>query len=458
MTTATEPAKPAPVAVKSPPAPVVTEPAKPTPPAPAVMPSTESVVRAPAVPTGDDCPSCKPPVPALPPAAAAVLGKTTLEPAQPTDWRRSWDESKDAKTPAVTKVDGPPRELPKPPPVNNLELPQVDTRRPDPLKEPALYSKPTLADKVPVPPPAVSASMPAPAPMPVVNQPPAVLPPMASQPPAVLPPMTSQPPAAPKAADEAELRAMASQMQAEFYKGQPIPGTTQRLPLGAQSVAAAGQTAYVPVPVVTIPDVRRMPEPPRAQVPQAPQPNQEEWVNAFTPALPRGQQQPMQQPVPMYAGNAFAVPPAPNYPNHPPMPAGPMMVPHPYAAQPYGAMTPVTYSAPAPAMLSEPSAPAGQPLVNSLKTALAPSQREWAADKLALLDWKTNPQAVEALLKAAREDPAGTVRAACVRSLGRMNVNTMPVVEALKAMKADADPMVQHEVAQALAALTGGRP
>src|SRR5262249_47893682 len=53
-------------------------------------------------------------------------------------------------------------------------------------------------------------------------------------------------------------------------------------------------------------------------------------------------------------------------------------------------------------------------LLFKLRESLYPSQRELAADQLARLDWKTQPQIVSALLLGAREDQAATVRAGCV--------------------------------------------
>jgi hypothetical protein len=86
-----------------------------------------------------------------------------------------------------------------------------------------------------------------------------------------------------------------------------------------------------------------------------------------------------------------------------------------------------------------------------LRDGMYPSQREWAADSLTAVDWRNNPQVVQVLLTAAREDAAATVRAGCVQCLVKMNVNTPPVVAALQGMKNDSDPRVRHEIEQALA-------
>jgi hypothetical protein len=88
-----------------------------------------------------------------------------------------------------------------------------------------------------------------------------------------------------------------------------------------------------------------------------------------------------------------------------------------------------------------------------LKGSLYPSQREWAADCLSRQDWQAQPHIVAALVVAAREDPAAAVRAGCVRALGKMKANTLPVVQTVQSLKGDSDPRVRHEVDEALAAL-----
>ena len=97
-----------------------------------------------------------------------------------------------------------------------------------------------------------------------------------------------------------------------------------------------------------------------------------------------------------------------------------------------------------------------QHLLRILHESIYPSQREWAADQLADCDWKQNAPIVDALVKCAKEDPAATVRAGCIRALARMRVNTVPVVDALRTLKGDSDPRVQHEAEEALATLAPG--
>ena len=74
------------------------------------------------------------------------------------------------------------------------------------------------------------------------------------------------------------------------------------------------------------------------------------------------------------------------------------------------------------------------------------------------IDWRTNPQVVDALVTAAWKDVAATVRQACIHSLAIMGCNTMPVVNALQALRLDADPRVREEAEQALAALAPIQP
>jgi hypothetical protein len=82
-----------------------------------------------------------------------------------------------------------------------------------------------------------------------------------------------------------------------------------------------------------------------------------------------------------------------------------------------------------------------------------PSEREWAAERLGRLSWRAEPQIVTALVKAAREDVAPTVRAACIRTLARMKANTPQVLTQVRALQDDSDARVRQEVEQALGVL-----
>jgi hypothetical protein len=147
-----------------------------------------------------------------------------------------------------------------------------------------------------------------------------------------------------------------------------------------------------------------------------------------------------------------AMPPAMPYGAVPAVPYAAAPPAQPWAAAPYAnpAMdrggVPVAFQAPATVT------PEGvQQMVGLLRTSLYPSQREWAADYLAGLDWRTHPEVLNALVSASREDPAPTVRAACALCLGRMNVSPDLVGETLQALKADADPRVRQAAETSLA-------
>jgi hypothetical protein len=265
-------------------------------------------------------------------------------------------------------------------------------------------------------------------------------------------------------------------------------GMNGKTPLGAGSVLQAGDPRYVPVPIVTMPDTRRQPMPPAAQIPQAPQPNQSYTANAFTNGT-----MPTPPPVAMgeMTGNAFGpnayaatmaegafhegMPNARGYTNPgfappgyggmgygqplPTMPVGAAVQPG-FYGPPRGQMVaPASYYiqpyAPSPAPLMQPAAPAVdvQSLLNQMHDSMLPSQREWAAIQLSELDWRTQPQVVDWLVQSAKDDPAASVRAGCVHGLAKMNVNTPPVIAAINSLRSDPDVRVQREASDALAKL-----
>lgn len=89
-----------------------------------------------------------------------------------------------------------------------------------------------------------------------------------------------------------------------------------------------------------------------------------------------------------------------------------------------------------------------------LKDSMYPSERETAAEHLSEVNWHSQPQVVASLMKAAREDPAATVRAACVHALAQMKVNTPGAVALVRDLKSDRDPRVRQEAEEALSALS----
>jgi len=268
-------------------------------------------------------------------------------------------------------------------------------------------------------------------------------------------------------------------------------------PLGVQSVMGAaagtgGQVQFVPVPIITVPDLTRPPMPPM----HAPQPilqrnaamasayapaskalgpnmttTDEGMMNAFT-SMPSREQVAL-------ATNAFTNgEPAVAYGQSPMMPTTtqPMLPRSPYAAvsSPYATVSYGASSTAAAAPMSHPvmtagyqaalppgmaasPAPAEQPMLAALRDSLFPSQREWAVEGLATLDWHVHPEVVQALVSAARQDPAATVRAACVHHLAKMQVRTALVMDVIQKSSADADPRVRLEADQALSAMHAGQ-
>lgn len=274
-----------------------------------------------------------------------------------------------------------------------------------------------------------------------------------------------------------------------------------------------GPICYLPVPMVTLPQrgpapgaqvpmppmvaMQRYGPPPMVYQPVPYQaPGDKQAGNAFSePAAPAPKEAASAKTA--AAGNAFSEPAplqsgmvtypmtmAPRYPMpmmqarpwpQGPMPAGPYQMgypvasagyPNPYAMQPrypqgYPVMQqqpmqqpvmPVAYQ-PAPMAAGTPGSnwQSPQQMIATLRGALYASQREWAAMSLASVDVRQVPQAVDALVAAARNDGAATVRAACVQSLARMNVGAPVLQPVLEALKDDADPRVRMEVEQTAA-------
>lgn len=277
------------------------------------------------------------------------------------------------------------------------------------------------------------------------------------------------------------------------FPGQPLGGVGQ-MPMGAQSVIAAGsgvptRMTYVPVPVWNQPEPTRPPNPPPARIPDPPQPTA--FVNAFMPQpnmpKPAPGIQPNMQPMMMAQGNPMMQPQMAQMmqmPNGYGMPGAPMMpmmqMPQRpmaqvnYPAQYQGPMPPnpfqgqiqqTGYAQPgmpmpqqmnpamdrrfAPAM---PMANQGElaQLFHVLKESMFPAQREWAANTLSAFDARQNPEIVAVLLDCAKQDSAATVRAGCVYSLSRMGVVNEPIVNALQMLRQDSDPRVRAEVEQGL--------
>lgn len=129
--------------------------------------------------------------------------------------------------------------------------------------------------------------------------------------------------------------------------------------------------------------------------------------------------------------------------------AAPAYPPAPYAPQGYAPMPPVAVPMPQ-EFAADPSQ-----LLGILYQSPYPAQREWAVLGLAALDLRAQPEILEALLNAARKDPAPSVRAGCIQCVARQNVAAQPVLQTLQTLKSDPDPRVRNDAEQALIRLTG---
>jgi hypothetical protein len=88
--------------------------------------------------------------------------------------------------------------------------------------------------------------------------------------------------------------------------------------------------------------------------------------------------------------------------------------------------------------------------LETLRDATDPEVRHTAVKMLATVNWHENPEAVMALVHAARTDKHPGMRVASVRSLVSMKACTPEVLTALKPMTADPDEWIRTETTQAL--------
>jgi hypothetical protein len=82
-----------------------------------------------------------------------------------------------------------------------------------------------------------------------------------------------------------------------------------------------------------------------------------------------------------------------------------------------------------------------------------PTQREWAAQLLAVVDWSGHDDVLPALLTAAAKDPTATVRVQCIRALAKRKLHSPQVIQAFQQLQTDIDARVQHEAVEALSQL-----
>jgi hypothetical protein len=336
---------------------------------------------------------------------------------------------------AAPKVDAP---LPPPPPGPMLatplktELPHAEPRHSDPLATPDKFAKIPPKDGLEPEKPAPAKTAPLLASL-ALQQPPATLHRDAKD---SAPHKTATPPALP-----------------------PLPGPVSTAPLAAVSKpesAPAAPLGQASAAAAVSPELSAPAKP--APLPAAPGASgvsiRAKKTNAFTDKPHDG--------APAVAANAFSTPPAAPPPDSETRNA--------FTAAPSEASSaPAMETTPPPATtnLQAPTGyvvPAGLPqesgynlpqLSSILHDSLYPSQREWAAESLASMDWRREPRIVDLLIERANQDPAPTVRAECVRSLGRMNANTAAAVAAVKGLQSDSDDRVRQEAVEAYEAMTG---
>ena len=87
--------------------------------------------------------------------------------------------------------------------------------------------------------------------------------------------------------------------------------------------------------------------------------------------------------------------------------------------------------------------------MQTAKESMQPSQRELSVMSLSSYDGRVHPQLVEFLKQVATSDPAGTVRAAAVSALARMNVAPQNVAGLLDSLRTDNDIRVRRAVEEA---------
>jgi hypothetical protein len=253
------------------------------------------------------------PVGATTPLASASAGSCATcsnEPAKPGDWRQSWGKLDTSKTDmtAVAKPKAP--ETPKADVMTASNSGTSNTPKMDPSEAAKPKTDPTALSLPKMPAPSF-ASAPPPPPLPTVDS-------KGSDPLKDPTPYTrhgtdDKTPAVPssKPWSQGVADAGPAARKDESAPGLPSFGPTDpgQMPPGSKSVLDSGSSQYVPVPIVTVPDYRRPPQPPAPHVPQPPEPNYVDMSNAFT--NPSAAPPSPQAPPPPQAGNAFSPTPSP---------------------------------------------------------------------------------------------------------------------------------------------------
>jgi hypothetical protein len=119
----------------------------------------------------------------------------------------------------------------------------------------------------------------------------------------------------------------------------------------------------------------------------------------------------------------------------------------------------------APAPSPEPEFPAPGATSATAKQMLAvlrkipnAGQRQWAAENLASVNCQAEPDVIPALLKAAQDDAATTVRITCIRSLAKLGAYGSTTTSVLQSLQYDRDAGVRTEASLALSKLASSTP
>jgi len=402
--------------------------------APPAMPALPPVAKAtqPATPPKVDLAATAAPTP-KPPESPKTPSTSVL-----SDWRKSWGKADDFKSTESSSTTAPTSS--KKDKKEQAALPQADMTAPDPLKSPEKYARITLETK-----------------------------------------KDSKTTAnADKAKDGMSSAKSAAPSKSDVAGDQKakIPSTMQ--PSTGTTAMAIPQIQYIAVPIVTVPDFRRLPSPPPGPpqvVPPSLAARNALAASQSAVSRPFGPSPTTNDPV---VTNAFMSPPSeeavarvtnafgPMDPNEEPQ-MGPgiannsrqaLMARNAAGGQ---AAPRMPMNLPAPAVMragfqgasatggsAEATTKTIPQMLSALHDSLLPSQREWAVEGLAKMDWRSNPVIVKAILQAAKDDPAATVRAGCVRCLAKMKVASEEVVQGVQGLKYDTDPRVRHEFEEAM--------
>jgi len=243
------------------------------------------------------------------------------------------------------------------------------------------------------------------------------------------------------------------------FKGDPNQLMTKNpAPAGMQQMQA--QNSLPPMP--------KLPEPsqPSAYVNAftPPPPPVDMKVNAFSNMNPQSNQNamaPSYPPVPSMMAQGVPQPPMMSPPAHQVAQVNyPQSNPSSQAPMRQQPLNPAMDRRQAPETISSsgssPSQEVGQ-VIQVMRESPYPAQREWAANTLGTYDLKAHPAVIQVLLMTAQQDPAPTVRAACVYSLGRMKAGGESVLATLNSLRNDGDAQVRQEVEQAILRLNSNR-